>query len=447
MSSSSGIVIHEVVDQLLLTGTIYDDLVRTLLRKRKKPVEGWAAWQLFCEIPELSLFFRSNPAFPFSDVLASIPGIQCITGGVVVLYTTTAAAGGQQDDQAPTVVVDSYCNTKLPNAISASSTMDSLSTVGSDSHKHHHAEDAPTTIAAAAAPCPTRRQVKEKNFLARLALFEDQLVDIIQATPDQRIMKSQLPNEYDLIRRNKLTHLKPNHLQKLVGTLKKVRVVKINGSKFVVLPSFNRRVDAPPVNQEALERLEDELVELVQSVGNHRIRTSRGCLEEAYQQKYKKPLKLEHTGLFTINHVLKAMPRLARSDKNWQMLIVAPRRFDDDAPLPPPPLTRSRAAQQSSGRCSPIVSAAFPPTLADPYARSSDLPPPDLPPGLPHGLSSTRAEIPPAYAVLPAGLPPGLPCCLPPGLPTGFGVPESDIPRFYYQPATRYAHDSVRAPL
>jgi hypothetical protein len=451
MSSSSSIVIHEVVDQLLLTGTLYDDLVRTLTLttkcERRTHAEGWTSSELLIEIPELRLFFQSNRAFPPSYVLASCPGIHCVTRGAVVLYTTTAAAG-QQEDQAPAVVVDSYCNTnknsdrqgesdeqqmlvELPNAVPASSTMDSLSTVESDSNEHHHAEDAPTTTAAAAALRPTRRP-------PGLTTFEDQLVKIIQAAPDQRIMKARLPKEYERICKHKWSRTKRDLLLYLIET-QKVRILQINGSTFVVLPSFDPLVDAPPVNQEALERLEDELVELVRSVGKHRIRVSQGCLEEAYQQKYNKPLKLEPTGLFTITNALKAMPRLARSKKNRQLLILAPSmpRLFDDAPLPPPPLTLSRAAQQYSGRCSPTVSAALPPTLADPYARSSDLPPPDLPPGLPHhGISSTRSDISPAHAELFPGLPPGLPRGLPPGLPTdftGFGVPVNDIPRFVSQ--------------
>jgi hypothetical protein len=451
MSSSSSVVIQDVVDQLLLTDTLYDDLVRTLTTKcdrRTHDAEGWTSSELLIEIPELRLFFQSNRAFPPSYVLALIPGIHCVTRGAVVLYYTTrtaAAAGQQQEDQAPAVVVDSYCNTnentdrhgesdehqqlvELPNAISASSTMDSgvLSTVGSDgdaqeqatevsSKAHHHADDAPTTTAAAV-PHPSRRGATDKNYLARLARFEVQLVEMIQAAPDQRIMKARLQKECEQIRKNEWTQLKPKLFRKLVASLKKVRTVTINGSKFVVPSSFNPLVDAPPVNQEALERLEDELVELVRSIGNHRIRVSRGCLDEAYQQRYNKPLKLEPTGLFTLKNVLQAMPRLARSKKNRQILIEAPsmpRHFDDDAPLPPPPQTRARAAQQYSGR-PPTVSAALPPTLADPFARSSDVS---------------------AHAVLPPGLPRGLP----PGLPTGFGVPESDIPRFISQQLALHA--------
>jgi hypothetical protein len=452
MSSSSSSVIQDVVDQLLLTGTLYDDLVRTLLRQRRKhDVEGWTSSELLIEIPALRLFFQSNRAFPASYVLASIPGIHCVTRGVVVLYTTTAAAVGQQEeDQAPAAVVASYCNTnesidrqgedehqqleELPNAISASSTMDSgVSTEESDGEERgeapvvsskaadHHADDAPTTTTTTTAVLhPTRRQVKKTNRLGRLAKFEDQLVDFIQAAPDQRIMKARLQKECERIRKNEWTQLKPKLFRKLIESLKKVRSVKINGSTFVVPSSFDPLVDTPPVNQEALKRLEDELVELVRSIGNHRIRVARGCLEEAYQQRYNKPLKLEPTGLFTLKNVLQAMPRLARSKKNRQILIEAPSvpmHFDDDAPLPPPPLTRSRAAQQYSGRCSPTVSAALPPTLADPYARSSDLPPPDLPPGLPQCLSSIRSEIPSAHAELSPGLPHGLPRGLPPGLP------------------------------
>jgi hypothetical protein len=378
MSSSSSIVIHEVVDQLLLAGTLYDDLVRTLTTKceRRTHAEGWTSSELLIEIPELRLFFQSNRAFPPSYVLASCPGIHCVTRGAVVLYTTTTAAAGQQEDQAPAVVVDSYSNTnkntgrqgedeqqmidELPNAISASSTMDSLSTVpvGSDSHEQRG-----------------------------LLTFEDELVKIIQAAPDQRIKQSHLRRDC----KNEWTAGRPKKFEALVRTLRKVRIVKINGSKFVVLSSFDPRVDAPPVDQEALERLEDELVELVRSSDNHRIRASRGIIDEAYQQKYKKPLKLEPTGFFTIKNALQAMPRLARSKECRRMLIEAPSmpRRCDDAPIPPPPLTRSRAAQQSSGRSSPTVSAALPPTLADPYSRSSDLPPPELPPGLPPGISST----------------------------------------------------------
>jgi OST-HTH/LOTUS domain len=449
MSSSSSIVIHEVVDQLLLAGTLYDDLVRTLTtkRERRKHAEGWTSSELLIEIPELRLFFQSNRAFPPSYVLVSCPGIQCVTRENVVLYTTTtSASGGQQDDQAPAVVVDSYCNTnkntrqqlaELPNAISASSTMDSLSTVGSNGDEPEeapvvsfkaaddHADDAPTTTTAAV-PHPTLLQVTATNRLARLAQFEDELVDMIQAAPDQRFMMTRLIEEYKRIRENEWAQLTYFQFQKLVKTFKKVRIVKIDGRKFVVPSSYSPRADIPPVYQDAHKRLEDEIVELLRSLNyNQRIRVTR--LEEAYQQKYKKPLQLEPTGCFTLKRVLQAMPRLARSKKNRQTVILAKSIAEpyDDTPLPPPPPTRSRAAQQYSGRCSPTVSSAFPPTLADPYARSSDLPPPDLPPGLPQGLSSTRSEIPPAYAELPAGLPPGL--------PTGFGVPESDIPRFISQ--------------
>jgi OST-HTH/LOTUS domain len=470
MSSSSS-VIQDVVDQLLLTGTLYDDLLRMLTMKceRRTHAEGWTSSELLIAIPALRLFFQSNRAFPPSYVLASCPSVNCVTRGAVVLYYTTrtaAAAGQQQEDQAPAVDVASYCNTnkntgrqgkdehqqldELPNAISASSTMDSLSTVGSDGDEQEeapvvsikaaddHADDAPTTTTTrAAVPHPTLLEVMAKNRLARLAQFEDELVDMIQAAPDQRVMTSRLQEEYKRIRKNEWTQLKFRQFQKLVGTLKKVRIVTINGSRFVVPSSFHPRVDAPPVNQEALKRLEDELVELVRSIDNHRIRISRGCLKEAYQKKYKKPLKLEPTGFFTLKQVLQAMPRLARNKKNRQLLILAPSmpgRYDD-APLPP---LRSRAAQQYSGRCSPTGSAALPPTLADPYARSSDLPPP----GLPRGLSSTRSEFPPAHAERPAGLPSGLPCGLPLGLPrgpppslptTGCGVPQNDIPRFISQ--------------
>jgi OST-HTH/LOTUS domain len=349
-----------------------------------------------------------------------------------VLYyatRTAAAAGQQQEDRAPAVVVASYCNSnkntgrqgktehqqldELPNAISASSTMDSLSTVGSDGHEHHHAEDAPTTTAAAAALRPTRRP-------PGLAKFEDQLVKIIQAAPGQRIMQLLLRRDY----KNEWTSMRRKKFEALVGTLKKVKIVKIYGTKFVVRASFDPLVDVPPANQEVLKRLEDELVELVRSSDNHRIPASRKSLEKAYQQKYKKPLKLDQTGFYTINNAVQAMPRLARSTEYKRMLIEAPsmpRRFDD-APLPPPSLTRARAAQQYSGR-PPTVSAALPPTHADPYARSSDLPPPHLPPGHSHGLSPTRSENSAHAAPFP-GLPPGLPH----GLPTGFGVPESVIP-------------------
>jgi hypothetical protein len=136
---------------------------------------------------------------------------------------------------------------------------------------------------------------------------------------------------------------------------------------------------------------------------------------DRYSRKYKKPLKFEQTGFFTLHNVLQAMPRLTRSKEYRRMLIEAPSMPTrcDDAPL--------RAAQQYSGRCSPTVSAALPPTLADPYARSSDLPPPDMPPGLPPGFFPTLSEISPAHAELS------------PGLFTGFGVPVNDIPRFVSQ--------------
>jgi hypothetical protein len=86
MSQSSASVVQDVVDRLVLTGTVYDDLIRTLRRRplsrvdhaaeEESPAAGWTSSELLVELPSLRAFFRSNPTFPPSYVLASCPNVQ-----------------------------------------------------------------------------------------------------------------------------------------------------------------------------------------------------------------------------------------------------------------------------------------------------------------------------------------------------------------------------------
>jgi hypothetical protein len=144
-----------------------------------------------------------------------------------------------------------------------------------------------------------------------MATFEDQLVAMVQSTPQQRI-EGHLQDEYERLHGlRSLTQLRSNKFFQLVGMLKKVKVVPIEQVPFLVLSSSV--FDKPPVHQEAIDELEDEFIQLLQSLPGHRVRLSKLQssselhLAEAYQNRYGKPLRIERTGAWRMKRLLRAI--------------------------------------------------------------------------------------------------------------------------------------------
>jgi hypothetical protein len=238
----------------------------------------------------------------------------------------------------------------------------------------------------------------------------------VQSAPQQRIERARLQEEYErLYGRRSWTQLRLNKFFQLVGMLKQVKVIPIEKVPFVVLSSSV--FDKPPINQEAIDLLEDEFVRLLQPLPGHRVLLSKLHsssdlhLTEAYQNMYGKPLRIERTGMFRMKRLLRAMnslvkPKGSKKKEQPKYLTLAlqcrrcpnvppPRHLAAAAPPRPPPTLPSRSsgiiARQGSSDL-PMTVSAPPPSRNGLYGRWGHVPPPTsdlLPPGLPPGFPSS----------------------------------------------------------
>lgn len=148
------------------------------------------------------------------------------------------------------------------------------------------------------------RPFTRRRRLALFASFEDELVKIIQASPGQRVTKESMESSFPY------KEFGYQKFQDLLKDLHQVTVTTIHKTEFLVLLS-DPSANTLEVNKKALDKLEDEFVELLRSVPDRRIRFLFRAVENAYQAKYKKPLKIEPTRLYTLSHVVRAMTRVA----------------------------------------------------------------------------------------------------------------------------------------
>jgi hypothetical protein len=179
--SQSASVVQDVVDRLLLTGTIYDDLIRTLRRRplsrvddrprggaaaeeEGPPVAGWTSSELLVELPNLRAFFRSNPTFPPSYVLASCPNVQgrTTTPGAVTVryYHHRSAADGvkQEEGQDQAAGDDNNEDRQLEEKENKMKSVPSSKQEMEDDQ--HHPDDAPSATAVASRPITARAEQK-----------------------------------------------------------------------------------------------------------------------------------------------------------------------------------------------------------------------------------------------------------------------------------------------
>jgi hypothetical protein len=211
--SSANSVVQDVVDRLFLTGTVYDDLIRTLGRRplsrvdgaaaaaaEEPPAAGWTSSELLVDLPSQRAFFRSNPTFPPSYVLASCPNVQGRTtpGAVTVRYYyshRSAAVDVKQEEQDQVTgdvnddeqQVEEEKENKMESVTSSKEEMEDY---------EHHPDDAPSATAVASRPTTARAEQKMQRHTL-LATFEDQLVAMVQSAPQQRIEKARLQEEYE----------------------------------------------------------------------------------------------------------------------------------------------------------------------------------------------------------------------------------------------------------
>jgi hypothetical protein len=229
---------------------------------------------------------------------------------------------------------------KLSSSSTALNNVDgsSLPSVGSGEHqktvlKQHDPN-------SATVPYPT----SSSNNVMTIASAEDQLVQLIRASPGQRIMKVRLLSVFREIYGSQFQWIDLG-FNKCLSVLKRMPLVKlvvINKSKFIVeAASFDPVMDVPMIDRKAVEQLENEFVELLRSLPEQRIHPNKP-LALAYFDKYRKPLQIEPTGYFVQVKLIRTLTRVAMSNspgRKFMILAPLPPTNDNDVRANRPPIS------------------------------------------------------------------------------------------------------------
>jgi hypothetical protein len=181
----------------------------------------------------------------------------------------------------------------------------------------------------------------------KLDELEDEFVDLLHSLPDQLLLLTgkNLENAYQA-KFDKTLSLdqtgvsKPNQvINAMTRVVNRMRAGH-KGRFMMLAPNYLDVPDPPSVyqNQEALDELEDEFVDLLHSLPDQRLLLAGKNLENAYQAKFDKTLRLDQTGLWTANQVINAMTRVEkrkRAGHKGRFMILAPNYLDvpeDDIP-------------------------------------------------------------------------------------------------------------------